>query len=144
EAELIKAAQLASAHEFIMQLSKGYDTEIGERGLKLSFGQRQRISIARAILRNPAILILDEATSCIDSETERRIIENAYKNLMRERTTFIIAHRLSTIIHADKIVFIKGGRISESGTHSQLLLKRGDYWKMWMEQVQSLEPLVSS
>lgn len=134
EAEVIKAAQLANAHQFILELSDGYDTQIGERGVKLSYGQRQRISIARAILRNPAILILDEATSCVDSETERLIIEGAYKNVIRGRTTFIIAHRLSAITYADKIVFIEDGRIAELGSHFQLLEKRGRYWRMWLQQ----------
>lgn len=134
EAEIIKAAQLANAHQFILELSDGYDTQIGERGVKLSYGQRQRISIARAILRNPAILILDEATSCVDSETERLIIEGAYKNVIRGRTTFMIAHRLSAITYADKIVFIEDGRIAELGSHFQLLEKRGRYWQMWLQQ----------
>jgi len=120
EDDIIEASQLANAHNFIVELPGGYDTKIGERGIKLSYGQRQRVSIARAILRNPAILILDEATSNVDSETERLIIEGAYKNLMRNRTTFIIAHRLSTITYADRIVFIEDGRIMETGTHFNL------------------------
>ena len=136
EADLIKVANLANAHHFIMELPDGYDAQIGERGVKLSYGQRQRISIARAILRNPAILILDEATSCVDSETERLIIEGAYRNLMAGRTTFVIAHRLSTITYADKIVFLEGGSITEMGRHSELLNRRGSYWRMWLEQTQ--------
>jgi len=134
EDDIIEASQLANAHNFIVELPGGYDTKIGERGIKLSYGQRQRVSIARAILRNPAILILDEATSNVDSETERLIIEGAYKNLMRNRTTFIIAHRLSTITYADRIVFIEDGRIMETGTHFNLLEKKGSYWRMWLEQ----------
>jgi ATP-binding cassette subfamily B multidrug efflux pump len=134
EAEMIKAAQTANAHGFITDLPAGYDTQIGERGIKLSFGQRQRISIARAILRNPAILILDEATSNVDSETERLIIEQAFKKLMQGRTTFVIAHRLSAISYADEIVFIAGGRISETGNHLELLDKKGSYWKLWLQQ----------
>jgi ABC-type multidrug transport system fused ATPase/permease subunit len=137
--EIAKAAKLANAHQFINELPGGYDTQIGERGIKLSYGQRQRISIARAILRDPAILILDEATSSVDSETERSIIEDAFKKLMRGRTTFVISHRLSAITYADRIIFMENGRISESGSHSQLLEKKGGYWKMWQSQVQ--EPL---
>jgi ABC-type multidrug transport system fused ATPase/permease subunit len=134
ESDVVRVAELANAHQFIVELSNGYDTQIGERGIKLSYGQRQRISIARAILRNPAILILDEATSSVDSQTERLIIEGAYKNLMHGRTTFVIAHRLSTITYADKIVFIKDGRITETGRHFELLDKKGSYWRIWLEQ----------
>ncbi|MFH1772501.1 MAG: ABC transporter ATP-binding protein [Candidatus Omnitrophota bacterium] len=132
--EVVRAACLANAHQFITELADGYDTEIGEGGVKLSFGQRQRISISRAIIRDPAILILDEATSCVDSETERLIIEGAYKNVICGRTTFIIAHRLSAITYADRIIFIEGGRIIEEGAHQHLLDKKGRYWKMWTEQ----------
>jgi ABC-type multidrug transport system fused ATPase/permease subunit len=142
EVEVIKAAEMANAHSFIMDLPTGYDSQIGERGIKLSFGQRQRISIARAILRDPEILILDEATSNIDSHTERLIIEQAFKKLMRGRTTFVIAHRLSAISYADKIVFIEDGRISETGNHYELLDKKGSYWKLWLEQTQATsEPI---
>lgn len=137
EDEMIEAAEMANAHGFIMDLASGYDTQIGERGIKLSYGQRQRISIARAILRNPAILILDEATSNVDSESERLIIEQAFKKLMQGRTTFVIAHRLSAISYADKIVFIEGGRISESGTHYELLDKKGSYWRLWLSQARA-------
>ncbi|MDD5552807.1 MAG: ABC transporter ATP-binding protein [Candidatus Omnitrophica bacterium] len=128
------AARSANAEEFISSLPRGYDTEIGERGIKLSFGQRQRLSIARAILREPDILILDEATSCVDSETERLIIEEAFRKLMAGRTTFIISHRISSVIYADKIVFIEKGRIVESGSHLELLGQKGSYWRMWLEQ----------
>jgi ABC-type multidrug transport system fused ATPase/permease subunit len=138
-AEIIKVAELANAREFIAGLPDGYDTLIGERGVRLSFGQRQRISIARAILRDPAILILDEATSSVDSETERLIIEQAFRKLMHGRTTFVIAHRLSTITYADKIIFLADGRITETGGHSQLLDKKGGYWKMWIEQTREPE-----
>jgi subfamily B ATP-binding cassette protein MsbA len=134
EAEIIKAATLSGAHTFITELPKGYDTQIGERGVKLSCGQRQRISIARAIVRDPAILILDEATSSVDSETERLIIEEAFNNLMHGRTTFVIAHRLSTLAYADKIIFIENGRIREAGRHAELLDKKGGYWRMWASQ----------
>jgi subfamily B ATP-binding cassette protein MsbA len=132
--EIIRAAKSANAHRFIMELPDGYDTQIGERGIKLSYGQRQRISIARAMLRNPAILILDEATSSVDSETERLIIQEAFNNLMAGRTTFIIAHRLSTVNYAHKIVVIEEGRITETGRHLELLEKKGSYWRFWKEQ----------
>jgi len=132
--EIIRAARLANAHQFINELPEGYDTQIGERGIKLSYGQRQRISIARALLRNPAILILDEATSAVDSETERLIINQAYKNLMQGRTTFIIAHRLLTVTCADRIILLDKGCIIETGNHSELVEKQGNYWKMWREQ----------
>jgi subfamily B ATP-binding cassette protein MsbA len=138
EADMIKVANLANAHQFILELPDGYNTQIGERGVKLSYGQRQRISIARAILRNPAILILDEATSSVDSQTERLIIEGAYQNLMTGRTTFVIAHRLSTITSADKIIFIEDGKITEMGSHYQLLEKKGSYWRMWLEQTRDI------
>lgn len=133
EAEIINAAKLANAHEFIIDLPSGYDTHIGERGTKLSYGQRQRISIARAIIRNPSILILDEPTSAIDSETESLIVEDAFKNLMQGRISFLITHRLSMVSHAHKIIFIEDGRIVESGTHSQLLNREGAYRSMWMK-----------
>jgi len=134
ESDVIKVAKLANAEQFISALPDGYNTHIGERGIKLSYGQRQRISIARAILRDPAILILDEATSSVDSQTECLIIEQAYKNLICGRTTFIIAHRFSTVTHADNIVFLDNGRITEAGTHLELLDKKGDYWRMWRQQ----------
>ena len=132
--QVVEASRLANAESFIMELPKGYDTCIGERGVKLSYGQRQRISIARAILRDPAILILDEATSNVDSHTERSIIEGAYRNLIRDRTTFVIAHRFSTVTYADKIIFIEDGRIAEMGSHRELLDNKGGYLKMWLEQ----------
>lgn len=131
---VIDVARLSNAHQFIVGLPDGYDTEIGERGIRLSYGERQRISIARAILRDPAILILDEATSNVDSETERLIIEHAFKNLMAGRTTFIVAHRFSAIDYADKILLIEDSRLSEIGRHVELLDRRGSYWRMWTEQ----------
>lgn len=134
KSDIMKAAGLAGISEFIESLDQGYDTNIGERGIKLSYGQRQRISIARAMLRDPAILILDEATSSVDSETERRIIEQVYQKVMRGRTTFVIAHRLSTIIKADKILVMDEGKIVETGNHSQLLAKKASYWQMWRNQ----------
>jgi ATP-binding cassette, subfamily B, bacterial MsbA len=129
EAEVIAAAQIANAHEFILQTPEGYQTVIGDRGGKLSGGQRQRISIARAILKNPAILILDEATSALDTESEK-LVQQALINLMQNRTSIVIAHRLSTIQHADEIVVIKKGRIKEQGTHEQLLAANGLYAKL--------------
>lgn len=134
QAKVIEAAQLAYAHSFISELPRGYETQIGERGIALSFGQRQRISIARALLRDPSLLILDEAMSAVDSETERKIIEDAYKNLMVGRTTFIIAHRLSAVVAADRIVVFENGRIIETGNHAGLLAKKGAYCRMWSQQ----------
>lgn len=124
--EIIEAAKLANADEFIKRLPQSYDTEVGERGVKLSGGQRQRIAIARAFLRNPKILILDEATSELDSESER-LIQEALLNLMKNRTTFIIAHRLSTVLIADRIVVLKDGEILDTGTHEELYSRCSHY-----------------
>ena len=121
-----RAARIANADEFIMQMEHGYDTNIGDRGGKLSGGQRQRIAIARAVLKNPPILILDEATSALDTESER-LVQDALTNLMKNRTSIVIAHRLSTIQHADEIVVMKEGRIVERGTHAELLKMGGLY-----------------
>jgi subfamily B ATP-binding cassette protein MsbA len=129
DAEVREAALQAHADEFIRQLPDGYDSTIGDRGLRLSGGQRQRLCIARAILRGAPILILDEATSALDTESEA-VVQKALENLMRDRTTFVIAHRLSTIMHADKIVVLDMGRVSEIGTHGELLQLGGLYKRL--------------
>ncbi|MEM8913348.1 MAG: ABC transporter ATP-binding protein, partial [Planctomycetota bacterium] len=122
--EVIGAAKAAAADEFIERMADGYDTLIGERGVKLSGGQRQRLAIARAILADPQILILDEATSNLDSESEQ-LIQQSFRDLLQDRTAFVIAHRLSTIMHADKIVVMEDGRVVEEGTHEQLAARGG-------------------
>lgn len=136
--EVRAAAQLARADDFIRTLENGYDTVLGERGSGLSQGQRQLLSIARAILANPRILILDEATSSVDTRTERQI-QAALEELMRERTSFVVAHRLSTIRNADCVLMLRDGEIVESGTHDELLDMRGAYHDLYMSQFQSLE-----
>ena len=133
QAEIIAAARAARAHEFILRLPDGYDSLVGERGQFLSGGERQRISIARAILIDPCILILDEATSSVDTETEREI-QLALDNLIRGRTTIAIAHRLSTLSRADRLVVIEHGRITEMGQHSQLLEAGGTYARLYQAQ----------
>lgn len=129
EEDVIEAAKVANAHDFIMQTERGYQTTIGERGSKLSGGQRQRISIARAVLKNPPILILDEATSALDSESEK-LVQDALNNLMQNRTSIVIAHRLSTIQHADEIIVVQEGRLVERGKHEDLILQNGLYKKL--------------
>ncbi|MEP6342170.1 MAG: ABC transporter ATP-binding protein/permease [Maricaulaceae bacterium] len=137
QSEIEKAAQDAQVHDFIQSLPLGYDTLVGERGLKLSGGEKQRVAIARTLLKNPAILILDEATSALDNKTERDI-RDALKRASENRTTLIIAHRLSTITHADQIIILDKGEIVERGTHGELLAKKGLYKKLWAEQEKSV------
>lgn len=134
--EVIAAAKAANAHDFIMELPDGYDTKVGERGVKLSGGQKQRIAIARVFLKNPPILVLDEATSALDLESEA-LIQDSLDRLARDRTTIIIAHRLSTITHADKIYVIDHGEVVEEGTHESLMEKKGAYYDLF--QIQKLE-----
>ena len=131
--DIIHAAKMAEAHEFIIELPQGYDTIVGERGQKLSGGQRQRLSIARAILKNPPILILDEATSAVDNETEAAIAKSL-KHITENRTTIMIAHRLSTIRHADCIYVVEKGKILEFGNHEELIDKQGIYENLWRVQ----------
>ena len=131
--EIIEAAKAAQIHDFIAGLPLGYETKVGERGLKLSGGEKQRVAIARTLLKNPSILILDEATSALDNVTEREI-QSALDNVSKDRTTLVIAHRLSTIVNADKIMVMNEGTVTEQGTHKQLLKKRGLYAKLWKQQ----------
>ena len=133
-----RAAQQAQIHEFILGLPDGYDTVVGERGLKLSGGEKQRVAIARTILKDPPILILDEATSALDTATERDI-QSALRSVSENRTTLIIAHRLSTIVHADEIIVLAEGRIIERGTHADLLALGGHYAQMWAQQQEQVE-----
>ncbi|PWW08547.1 ATP-binding cassette subfamily B protein AbcA/BmrA [Paenibacillus cellulosilyticus] len=136
EEEIQRAASMAYADRFIDQLPNGYETEVGERGIKLSGGQRQRIGIARALLRDPSILMLDEATSSLDSESEH-YVQEALRNLMKGRTTIVIAHRLSTVIDADQLLFIENGRITGRGTHAELLSSHELYRKFAEQQLQA-------
>ena len=124
----IEAAKIANAHNFIIELEKGYSTIIGERGNKLSGGQKQRLSIARAIYKDPKILILDEATSALDTESEK-LVQEALEKLMINRTSFVIAHRLSTIKNADVIIVMFKGKIVEQGNHNELMSTKGHYYK---------------
>ena len=135
--EVINAAKAVNAHEFIMKLENGYDTEVNERGSRLSLGQRQLVSFARALLANPRILILDEATSNIDTQTEM-LVQKGIEKLIKGRTSFVIAHRLSTIRDCDKILVISDGEIIEAGTHDELLRNKGMYYDLYSAQYEFL------
>jgi subfamily B ATP-binding cassette protein MsbA len=135
-AQIEAAAHAANAHEFVAGLPEGYGTMLGERGTRLSGGQRQRIAIARALLRDPPILILDEATSALDTESER-LVQEAVERLMQHRTVFVIAHRLATVQHADVIVVMSEGRVLESGTHAELHAADGLYRRLYNLQFRS-------
>ncbi|HQT76132.1 MAG TPA: ATP-binding cassette domain-containing protein, partial [Rhodopila sp.] len=141
EAEIIAAAKLAQVHDFVTALPEGYDTRVGERGLKLSGGEKQRVAIARTILKDPRILILDEATSALDTRTEQDI-QTALKAVASRRTTLVIAHRLSTVVDADEIIVLRDGEVAERGSHAVLLAQGGLYARMWASQAieQELEP----
>ncbi|MFR3483466.1 MAG: ABC transporter ATP-binding protein [Clostridia bacterium] len=131
--EIVEAAKAVHAHEFIVEMEKGYDTDIQERGGRLSVGQRQLVAFARAMLSNPRILILDEATSSIDTHTER-LVQAGIRQLLAGRTSFVIAHRLSTIQQADQILVIDKGQLMEHGTHGELMEKKGLYYNLFMAQ----------
>jgi subfamily B ATP-binding cassette protein MsbA len=130
DADIETAARAAHAHEFVRRLPDGYDTVVGERGVELSGGQRQRLAIARALLRDPPVLVLDEATSSLDSESER-VIQDAIEKLLEGRTVFVIAHRLSTVQRADQILVLDRGRVVERGTHGSLLAESGLYRRLY-------------
>jgi ATP-binding cassette subfamily B protein len=139
DAEVQDAARRAHAHEFISSLPEGYNSLVGERGVRLSGGQRQRVAIARALLKNAPVFFLDEATSSLDSVTERHI-QDSIESLMRGRTAIVIAHRLSTIAHLDRIVVFHEGEVVEDGTHAELLARKGHYWRMWSMQAGGFLP----
>jgi len=140
-AEIVAAARAAHAHEFILRLPHGYDSLVGERGQSLSGGERQRISIARALLIDPRILILDEATSSVDSTTEKAI-QSALDNLVRGRTTIAIAHRLSTLRKADRLVVLDRGAVVETGNHDELMARQGAYFALYQAQARQAEALL--
>ena len=131
--EIVAAAKAAAAHDFIVAMPEGYDTRVGEGGLRLSGGQRQRLAIARAMLRNAPILLLDEATSSLDTESERQV-QDALKRLMKGRTTVVIAHRLATVLDADRIYVLDHGRTVEQGTHGELIARGGLYARLYSRE----------
>src|SRR5690606_34449573 len=131
--EIIRASKMAHAHEFVEKLEQGYETLVGERGVKLSGGQKQRVAIARAVLKDAPILLLDEATSALDSESEG-LIQDALWKLMEGKTAIVIAHRLSTIQKMDKIIVMDKGNIIEQGSHRDLIYQKGAYAKLWAHQ----------
>jgi ATP-binding cassette subfamily B protein len=131
--EVIAVSKIAHAHDFIKTLPNGYETMVGERGIKLSGGQRQRVAIARALLKQAPFLILDEATSSLDSESEK-FIQDGLRELMKDKTALVIAHRLSTIKHLDRIIVLDDGKIVQEGTHSDLIKQKGLYSKLWSHQ----------
>ena len=133
KADVEDAARQSNAHDFVLNFKEGYETQVGEGGVQLSGGQKQRIAIARALVRNPSVLILDEATSALDSATERDI-QTALDRIATDRTTLVIAHRLSTIIGADQILVLEDGKIRERGTHEDLLRIDGLYAHLWAQQ----------
>jgi ATP-binding cassette subfamily B protein len=138
EDQIMQAARDAQIHDFIMRLPDGYDTQVGERGLKLSGGEKQRVGIARTLLKNPPILLLDEATSALDTETEQEI-QGALARAAEGRTVLMIAHRLSTVADADRIIVLEDGHIVEEGTHTDLLARKGRYWGLWQRQASERE-----
>jgi ATP-binding cassette subfamily B protein len=137
EEEIVRAAQLAQVHDFVLRLPDGYDTKVGERGLKLSGGEKQRVAIARTILKDPRILILDEATSALDTRTEQEI-QAALRDVSRDRTTLVIAHRLSTVVEADEILVLQDGQVAERGSHAALIAADGLYAEMWRRQSEAV------
>jgi ATP-binding cassette subfamily B protein len=138
EEQIVAAARGAAIHDFILSLPEGYESKVGERGLKLSGGEKQRVAIARTLLKDPPILILDEATSALDSRTEAAI-QDTIRTIERGRTSIVIAHRLSTVVDADQIVVLEAGQVAERGTHAQLLRRGGLYAEMWTRQQSEME-----